>query len=304
MIKKIILRNFQIHKKFIFVPDKHFNVIKGRNDYGKSSIIRAIFWTAYNSPSGDWMRREKNGKLYTASVKIIFEDGTIIKRTKGEDINRYELNGNSFDNFGFQVPEPIQKALKINRLKIGNNQLYPHIAMQDDPLFLVYESGPFKASVINMLTGAEIIDKAVKDFNKDKLAASREIKTNENDIDQFRIDIKELDYIKDLDEKVKNVKKNDKKLQKMVEKLEFLQEIKQRFKRFEKAKSIKIPNLKRVIEISDKISNLKDKSSVLYDIELNIERLESCVKTMGENIIRLKKQLGSIKVCSECGRPL
>jgi len=124
MIEKIWLKNFQIHKKLEIKFDKNFNIIVGANDSGKSSIIRAIHWVFYNSPSGDWMRMiNKDGEMEKATVKILFKDGTIIKRIKGNGINKYEINGEEYENFGFQVPKPILEKLRIERFETNKIKL-------------------------------------------------------------------------------------------------------------------------------------------------------------------------------------
>jgi len=69
MIKKLILKNFQIHKKLVLEFDEKITVIKGSNDSGKSSIIRAIYWIFYNQPTGDWMCRiDNDGTINDTSV--------------------------------------------------------------------------------------------------------------------------------------------------------------------------------------------------------------------------------------------
>lgn len=307
MIQKIILKNFQIHKKFVFIPDEYFNIITGVNDGGKSSIIRAIFWVYYNSPSGDWMRREKNGKVFTTSVKIIYEDD-VIERIKGENKNIYKLNGESYSNFGYSIPDPVQEALKVHSLKVGNAKLYPHIAMQDDHLFLVYEPNTLKASVINMLTGAEILQKAIKEFNKEKLGCTKTINILKEDIDNLKVDYKDLAYIKDAKKRLTNIFNKRKKLIKTLEKIENLQKIKQNLSKYRKTLKIQIPDISKITELQVMIEDIRERrGSLEWTKNILAENEKRVLKFSNLQCIYkvdLQKAIKESKVCSKCGRPL
>lgn len=175
MIKKLTLINFQIHKRLEIEFDKHFTVIIGGNNRGKSSIIRAINWVFYNSPVGDWMRRiNEDNELETAKVKIVFNDGMIITREKGEKINKYIVDGDEYENFGYGVPEKVLEKLKIYPLKTNKEIFNINLSMQDERPFLIHESSPVKASIIDSLTGNSIIQKSISDFNKEITQASKD----------------------------------------------------------------------------------------------------------------------------------
>lgn len=185
MISKIILNNFQIHKKLELNFEGNFTIISGENDSGKSSIIRAIKWVLTNSPSGDWMRRIlKSGELTTTEVKIVYKDGTIIKRIKGEGINKYEVDGEEYENFGFKIPEPVLEAIKIYPFKTNKEEFDIHLAMQEDKPFLVFDSSTIKASVVDTLTGNSLIQKSITSFNKENLQLSKDVTSLENSINE------------------------------------------------------------------------------------------------------------------------
>lgn len=209
-IQKLQLRNFQRHKILKAEFDEDFTLICGENDAGKSSIIRALFWVFFNAPAGDWMRRkDKKGELTTTKVKIFFSNGTMISRIKGEDINQYSLDDEAYDNFGRKIPEPIINFLNIKKLKFGIADCMPNLGMQDDPTFMVHESGGVRAAMINYLTGVDIAEDAIKSINSDLRGARLDKKYVD---DRLKIVREERDSLPKITKAVKTVQLIDRQL--------------------------------------------------------------------------------------------
>jgi exonuclease SbcC len=196
MIKELTLINFQIHKKIKIEFDEKFNVIVGHNNKGKSSIIRAIYWVMYNEPVGDWMRRiDEDGNMTETLVKIKFFDGDIVKRIKGDGLNKYVVNGDEFENFGYGVPQRVKEILNVHKFETNKFEFPLNIFMQDDQPFLIHETGPVKASVIDVLTGVSLLQKTISEFNKERLESSKLSKLKQ---DQIEEDKKQLESLPDL----------------------------------------------------------------------------------------------------------
>lgn len=237
MLKTLHLTNFQCHKNLKLEFSSGLTSIQGFNDSGKSSIVRALYWVFYSDPAGDWMRRiDKSGEMLETTAKVVFEDGTIISRIKGNKINRYTVNGDDFDNFGFQVPEQVAKVLKMNEFKTNKASFNLNVSMQDQPTFLIHESAPVKASVLDVLTGNSILQKGISEFNKESLAVSKDIVFHKE-----AIEISERDLLK-----IPNLAKIQKKLdkadvfQKAIAKRESeIQELETIQNRFRRSKAIK-----------------------------------------------------------------
>lgn len=199
MIHKIILTNFQRHKKLSLILGDGFNSVWGENQRGKSSIVRAIYWMLNNAPAGDWMRRrDKGGKLHTSIVKFIMKNGDVIKRVKGGGRNYYALNDQEFNDIGRKIPAEIVTALGIVNA-MGGIGLDPHIVTDEDPPFLVREKPTVKSGALNVLTGVNTIEKVIKEFNKDKLSESRNIRHCEEEIAMQEEELARYDGLEDLD---------------------------------------------------------------------------------------------------------
>jgi len=181
---KIVLTNFQIHKKLSITLTDGFNCLTGANNRGKSSVIRAIYWFLTNSPAGDWMcRRDASGNKHTTIVKFILDNGDVLKRVKGKGKNYYALNEQEYNDIGRNIPVEIMDALQMNSASIKGLGLNLNIEMQDELPFLVNEPSTVKSGALNVLTGVDTIEKTIKEYNKDRMAESREINYLESEVE-------------------------------------------------------------------------------------------------------------------------
>lgn len=267
MIKRLVLKNFQIHENLVIEPSDGFSVIEGDNDSGKSSIVRALYWLFFNEPSGDWMCRiDEQGKQHVSSVKVVFADGNIIKRVKGDGINKYVVNENEFENFGYSIPQQVLEVLKIYPFTTNKEEFKIHISMQDDKPFLIHESAPVKASVIDSLTGVSLLQKTITEFNKESFAVGKEISNAEERITEIEKEVKEIPDLEVAEKKINEVRK----LSEKIESLKVEQEKLRKFgfdlyKYHGTINSIIIP-----IENTDK---LKEKQESIISLSTKIESL-------------------------------
>lgn len=189
----------QNHKSLTVELGKGTNCISGGNQRGKSAIIRSIKWAYENSPNGNWMRRkDKKGKIYTASVRIDKYDGTTIIRKRGKHDNCYVVGDEKYQSVGKDMPQEVVKALNIDRSFQGDLKVSPYVHMQGKPPFLVDAKATDRAKAINMLTGADLVEKAIREYNKESHGVSRDIKYNNGQIEQLREKLKSYAILKTL----------------------------------------------------------------------------------------------------------
>src|SRR5579863_8740376 len=105
MITKILIKGFQRHKKISLRLGQGVNTIIGRSNSGKSSVLRALRWLCDNTPRGNKFIHRGSKK---ASVTI-WVDGHKIKRTKGEGVNSYSIDGHVLKAFGAKPPAEVTK---------------------------------------------------------------------------------------------------------------------------------------------------------------------------------------------------
>ena len=178
----LTLENFQSHEKSVFSLDKGLNVIVGLSNAGKSSISRALQFILMGSPwDKSWVRF---GAKY---CKIILETdtGIIVERQKGEGRNKYILTlpncePQQFESFGVGVPEAIQQALNIHEVQINNTEtLNLNVALQHDSLFLLSAVPSVRARILGKLSGADILDSAIQNINREKRQLTAEKQSKE-----------------------------------------------------------------------------------------------------------------------------
>ena len=155
MIKRVALRNFQIHEQTNLEFTEGMNVIAGSSDNGKSSIIRAIRWVVMNRPTG--FAFHKHGAKQDTAVVIKFSDEECITRDKGEKSSGgYHYKGNVFAALRTDVPPEIQRALNLSDINIQS---------QHDPYFLLQDSPGEVAKKLNVVAGLGIIGDTIKNAN-------------------------------------------------------------------------------------------------------------------------------------------
>jgi DNA repair exonuclease SbcCD ATPase subunit len=278
MIKKLKLINFQIHKKITIEFDEKFNVIVGHNNKGKSSIIRALYWTFYNEPVGDWMRRIEDGEMLETLVKITFFNGDVVKRIKGTGLNKYVVNDEEFENFGYGVPQRVKEVLNVHQFKTNKFEFPLNIFMQDDQPFLIHETGPVKASVIDVLTGVSLLQKSITEFNKERLESTKQCNQL---IDQIEEDKGQLESLPDL-----------KKAQTIVDEAQEIQEQLNEVELDKNNLNILKDKYKFAIELIEKVDSQYVDITTLIKLKERLEDYDS-------NLMILKKLRFKLKQANE-----
>ena len=280
MIDRVRLRNFQIHKKLDIEFDEKITSIRGSNDSGKSSIIRAIYWVFYNQPTGDWMCRiDEDGKVEDASVKIIFKDGTIVKRIKGEKINKYIVDNEVYENFGFGVPEPVQEKLKIFKFVTNKFEFPIHVGMQDELPFLIHESSTAKSSILDKLTGMSILQKGITQFGKESLAITKEIKRVELEIEKDSEKLKEIPDIDNIQNSLDNIKSLEEQKENLILEVEKLKRIEQSLEKVNKI----IENNQDIPKFTELLILVEDRKKLLEKLE-KLEKLENDLRSCKKDL--------------------
>jgi len=208
VIRSIELVNFQSHKHSIINFDSGLNVIVGPTDSGKTAILRAFRWVAYNDAPGDFIKVGSNKAIVTITVE---NDGKIQKITRERSrgsINRYIItdeNGKEkiLEGFGTSVPLEVQKILGIREVDFGGIVLRPNMLEQLDGPFLGKSvSAPNRAKVLGKLAGTEKIDMANKELGTDLYRKGQEEKRIQKDLKRLEENIKEYDYLPTLQERI------------------------------------------------------------------------------------------------------
>jgi len=293
-IQSIKIVNFQKHSHLELEFTDKLNVLYGESDVGKSCIIRAIKWVFFNEPKGDIVRKEKTKKT---TVKITLDNNTVVEKIKSASVNAYILykegeEEKRFDAVGKTIPEEIQKALQIRTIEVDKENVILNIADQISLPFLIGKSATFRSKLFNKLTGSDIIDKVFQSLNKDILKIGREVKLENEHLEEQQKTLEEVNSEKEKVEKLHHkfsVKYEN--LKKLQEKYDNLKVISKQLKEtdeeldntIEKLKEIKVVpedlviGLKKSIDKLEKYSALRLKKAYINQI---LKRTEESIKNL------------------------
>lgn len=200
-IQTVRIRGFQSHADTTLHFTEGVNAITGPSDNGKSAVLRALQWWAWNkAPEGDWMRKG----CTNASVEVTMSDGTAIVRERNSSRNKYVVTVPGAEpialvDFGRKPPREVLKAhgmLPVEFEKDSATLL--NIATQLESPFFLTASPTMRAKILSKLAGVEVIDRAIGNANRDILAHGRDIKANTEQLTATELQLSEY---ADLDER-------------------------------------------------------------------------------------------------------
>lgn len=200
-ITDVVIKGFQSHKESSFNLSPGLTVITGPSDAGKTAVIRALRWLAFNEPQGEgflYTVRNADGSIKEqveqAEVTVNFDNGVSITKTrrKGKTTYIHSLYPEPWEKA--EVPQEIRDALGLTKQNYGDNfETCLNFAFQLDPPFLLSETGGTGAKVLGKLAGTEVVDKAIGAVNKRTHNTRTELSQAEKQIGQ--LDVELLEYL-------------------------------------------------------------------------------------------------------------
>tara|TARA_R110001599_G_scaffold101758_6_gene260072 strand:- start:2073 stop:3263 length:1191 start_codon:yes stop_codon:yes gene_type:complete len=196
MIESMSLNNFQAHKNtsIKFVPT--LNVISGRSDSGKTSILRALNWITNGKPDGFDFHSHWCGHGDKTEVNIVFDNG-YVNRWKSKSKNVWDCNGMELKATGKGVPLEVDKLINWSDINYCG---------QHDGAFLLNESDGKVAKKLNELVNLDIIDTTIGNLTSRIKATNKKVEVRKEAKDSIN---DQLERFEGLDEALKAVSKVD-----------------------------------------------------------------------------------------------
>ena len=274
---KVKIKNFQSISDTSFEVDG-FTVIVGKNNKGKSAIVRAIDAALSNRLGNNFI---KWGKLET-QIKLE-KDDLDITWTKGEttsyEIKRGEEKKKPYTSLKGAVPSPILEA-GFRKMQIADEKLNPLVAHQFEELFLINRSGPFVTETLSTLYDLNVINDADSLCQKKLKAAKGLLKTRQTDAEAVAESIenfKGLDEVKIQFESIKQLQAKADKLQAEINEVEVLSnQLKSQLVLVNKLKEVKKLKLPETKNASEKVIEFQ----WIVQTVLQYERLNSLVQNL------------------------
>lgn len=269
MIKKIIIENYQSHKRTEIGLSKGINIFIGKSDSGKSAILRSVIWNKDNRPTGDvHMRRGEE----SFSCTIIAEKEIVRKRDK--KFNGYIVDGEEYDA-GKDVPIQVSKALNLSDINIQH---------QFDNHFLLTSTPGSIAEYLNTVVDLEVIDDAIDGINKKVRGLEKGKKLKENELGESQKALEGLSYLDTLVAAVEALEIVEESAAEDEDKLDGLINLNERLiaykKVFDKEADYKvaIDYIDKLITLDDAVDDLESDKICIEDNHRNIKILEKKIK--------------------------
>lgn len=186
-IKTLTLTDFQCHKH-LEVNLGGITALVGPSDHGKSAVVRALYWLAFNEPAGIDYRRT-GAKAVAVTAKL--EDGRTITRLRSSSSNWYmmtepgsEDDGTLWDRVGRNVPPEISEALGLRQI---------NFQLQHDSPYLIGLRPSEAGRTVNELVDLSLIDSSLRKLTSDLRVARADAGMAEGALLAARADIAALE---------------------------------------------------------------------------------------------------------------
>jgi len=283
MITRIKIEDFQSYQNIEIFPGQT-TIIVGRNNSGKTAILRALRLVFFNHPDGsDFVRYGAKN----ATVEIEY-DNHIIKRIKGKQ-NIYELDGSVYSNFGKDVPQEIATILGFSIIQVDRNSYELNYGSAHEAPFFVSETSATAGKIFSklgeqVLGDLVLLDKSINASNSNirKLSTESTVlekqKTDTLDILSKYVLLDEID-LDSCESLLQTYEKGIEDLNYIYSIYDELVEIEKSIDFYTQLSDIDIEELEkevfRLSDIQSTIYNLYKINDELYNLENSITGIES-----------------------------
>ncbi len=287
MIEQVELRGFQSHQETMFNLQKGLNVITGPSDAGKTAIIRAVRWVAFNEPQGEAFVNERVGE---AEVKITLQNKAIITKTRRKGKTSYIVQqdtddeGSTFEKS--EVPLEVTRLLGIEKHNFGDFETALNFSFQLDAPFLISETASAGAKVLGKLAGTESVDLAIKGVSKDTHAARNMRSQAEKDMERIVGSLFEYQHIDDAKQSLETAEMLMEQVEISNTNLEDLKEYRNSFLLFKEKrdklseKIIKLQHVPHLIEDVAEIEKSQQRARELLQLQDDGNRLNTRISSL------------------------
>jgi len=162
------------------------NVIVGPSDCGKTAIIRALRWLAWNRPTGEAFRSDWGGET---RVEVNLNDEIFIARFRDKE-NGYNVGelGTNYDlkAMGADVPDKIRDLLNLDDT---------NLQQQLDSPFLISASPGEVAAYFNRIAHLEKIDLGLRNLAGSLRKLSISLETKEESREKILKELMRYEYV-------------------------------------------------------------------------------------------------------------
>ena len=281
MIEAVEIINGQGHLHSLLEFHPGLNIIKGESHEGKSTIARMMKWALTNRPTDadylSWLV-DPDESVETA---VQFSDDEYIKRTKGKNINQYEVSGydEPFKALRSDVPDEVSLVTKMDDVNIQS---------QFDKFFMLNDTPGEVAKKFNKLLDLEIIDTTQGNINSKIREVETTIKVHKRTLAELVMEYEGYDFLDKIEGLINEVDTLSTNFNEMEEEHKGLVHIvididlaREKIKILNrKAKAEK--DIKEALSIVEEYKSISSEIEALININEEINQAEYDIEMLGE----------------------
>ena len=304
MFKKLTGKNWESWKEVNIDFTSGINVIipldeSNPNDVGKTGLLRLLYWITENKPSGAQFYSDLAGKKGVTEGCLVLNNNKIIKQEKKIRINKknekvvvpdtskyWIIDSKSekdFGAYGQDVPDEIKRELNLSELNFQK---------QDDPLFIINDSGGQIAKTINRITKQDDVDVWIKELTTDVNSKNKEINILKEDIIEVDSKLEKLEKLENLESKISRyseLEENEQTLENKYNKVYDLKNKLEQVKLEQQEKEKEINKLEKLInEVKDLFIQLEEIETQEQEINNNISIIEGYIEMQEEKEVLME----------------
>lgn len=211
MLEKFVINNFQKHKHLEIEFDQNINIISGRSDLGKSSIIRALWFLIKNQFPGEIGSIHYEWDADNEVNLQLWIDGHTITRVKGKKNNYYSLDNQKepYRALGKDVPDDISKLLNISDANFSG---------QFSNVYLISNTPGQVSKELNKIIDLDCIDKTLTIASSEVKKAKSVVEVTRTRLVEAKQKKNQLIWVVEADEKLKKLEEVSVTLSRLAEK--------------------------------------------------------------------------------------
>lgn len=280
---KVTIKNYQSIKEAFF-EISGFTVIVGKNNIGKSAIIRALEAPLANQVGQSFIRhgeKKTTVNITRDDIDIEWVKGTSATYTIDKrDGSKKQV----FSKLNRDVPQPLIEA-GFGKMSIGDKKVFPFIASQFDELFLVDKPGSLVTEVLASLYGIDTLSKADDMCQKVIKSQKSILKTREKDLKDLQGKLEVFVDFEEIKKAVAGLVLKEKETVNLSSEISTLLEYEEKIKELIKSLSVlrdvtkvKISNSSVCEEIINDLQWLREKEKRHKELTYNVEKLKNVSK--------------------------